>query len=400
MGFAVLFLDLDRFKGINDTLGHQIGDFLLQEIARRLQSLLRTNEVLARLGGDEFALVVPSVKSRPALEELAKCMIEAAQEPFDIGGHRICSGISIGIAIGPCDGKDSDDLLVAADLALYAVKAQGRGNYKFYDAAMNRELKERRQLEIDLREAIERNELELYYQPILNLRSNIITGFEALARWRHPLNGMVPPTVFIPLAEDTGLIQPLGEWALREACRSAVHWPRNLKIAVNFSPTQFSNPDLSEIVGRILAETGLEAHRLELEITEGIFMANNESTLSTLRQLKQLDVCISLDDFGTGYSSLSYLRSFPFDKIKVDRSFVSDLAEGTEHVVIVQAVVSIARALGMTTLAEGIETVGQHEFLAALDCDEGQGYLFSPPVPIEKVPEMITKWSPESELVA
>ena len=398
--FAVLFLDLDRFKSINDTLGHQIGDLLLQEIAQRLKRSVSANEVLARLGGDEFAVVVRTVESRPALEALASRMIEAAQKPFEIGGHRIRSGISIGIAIGPCDGANCDELLIAADLALYAVKAQGRGSYKFYHAAMNRELKERRQLEIDLREAIEQNELELYYQPILNLRSNVITGFEALARWRHPVNGMVPPTVFIPIAEDTGLIQPLGEWALREACRSAAHWPSNLSIAVNLSPVQFSAPNLSEVVRHVLAETGLEPHRLELEITEGVFMANNESTLSTLRQLKQFGARISLDDFGTGYSSLSYLRSFPFDKIKVDRSFVSDLAEGTEHVVIVQAVVSIARALGMTTLAEGIETVGQHEFLAALDCDEGQGYLFSPPVPIEKVTEMIAKWSPGNKLVA
>jgi diguanylate cyclase (GGDEF)-like protein len=398
--FAVLFLDLDRFKSINDTLGHQIGDLLLQEIAQRLKRSVSANEVLARLGGDEFAVVVPTVESRPALEALASRMIEAAQKPFEIGGHRIRSGISIGIAIGPCDGANCDELLIAADLALYAVKAQGRGSYKFYHAAMNRELKERRQLEIDLREAIEQNELELYYQPILNLRSNVITGFEALARWRHPVNGMVPPTVFIPIAEDTGLIQPLGEWALREACRSAAHWPSNLNIAVNLSPVQFSAPNLSEVVRHVLAETGLEPHRLELEITEGVFMANNESTLSTLRQLKQLGARISLDDFGTGYSSLSYLRSFPFDKIKVDRSFVSDLGEGTEHVVIVQAVVSIARALGMTTLAEGIETVGQHEFLAALDCDEGQGYLFSPPVPIEKVPEMIAKWLSGNKLVA
>ena len=398
--FAVLFLDLDRFKSINDTLGHQIGDLLLQEIAQRLKRSVSANEVLARLGGDKFAVVVPTVESRPALEALPSRMIEAARKPFEIGGHRIRSGISIGIAIGPCDGANCDELLIAADLALYAVKAQGRGSYKFYHAAMNRELKERRQLEIDLREAIEQNELELYYQPILNLRSNVITGFEALARWRHPVNGMVPPTVFIPIAEDTGLIQPLGEWALREACRSAAHWPSNLSIAVNLSPVQFSAPNLSEVVRHVLAETGLEPHRLELEITEGVFMANNESTLSTLRQLKQLGARISLDDFGTGYSSLSYLRSFPFDKIKVDRSFVSDLAEGTEHVVIVQAVVSIARALGMTTLAEGIETVGQHEFLAALDCDEGQGYLFSPPVPIEKVPEMIAKWSPGNKLVA
>ena len=400
MEFAVLFIDLDRFKGINDTLGHQVGDLLLQEMAQRLKNSLGITEVLARLGGDEFAVVVPSVDSRPALEAMAKSLIEATQRPFDIGGHRIRSGISIGIAVGPCDGANCDDLLIAADLALYAVKATGRGSYKFYQAAMNRELKERRQLEVDLRDAIEQNALELHYQPILNLRSNVITGFEALARWRHPVNGMMSPAVFIPVAEDTGLIQPLGEWALREACRSAAHWPSSLNIAVNLSPVQFSAPNLSEMVRHILTETGLEPHRLELEITEGVFMANNESTLSTLRQLKQLGARISLDDFGTGYSSLSYLRSFPFDKIKVDRSFVSDLAEGTVHVVIVQAVVSIARALGMTTLAEGIETAGQHEFLAALDCDEGQGYLFSAPVPIEKVPDMIAKWSPDGKLVA
>jgi diguanylate cyclase (GGDEF)-like protein len=398
--FAVLFLDLDRFKGINDTLGHQTGDLLLQEMAQRLKSTLSANEVLARLGGDEFAVVVPTVESRPALEALANSMIEVAQKPFEIGGHQIRSGISIGIAIGPCDGASCDDLLMAADLALYAVKAQGRGSYRFYHAAMSRELKERQQLEIDLRKAIEQNEMELYYQPILNLRSNIITGFEALARWRHPVNGMVPPTTFIPIAEDTGLIQSLGKWALREACRCAAHWPSELKIAVNLSPIQFSASNLSEVVRHALAETGLQPHRLELEITEGVFMTNNESTLSTLRQLKQLGVRISLDDFGTGYSSLSYLRSFPFDKIKVDRSFVSDLAEGTEHVVIVQAVVSVARALGMTILAEGIETVGQYEFLAALDCDEGQGYLFSPPVPIAKVSEMIAKWSPGRKFVA
>ncbi|WP_439360668.1 bifunctional diguanylate cyclase/phosphodiesterase [Bradyrhizobium sp. DASA03007] len=398
--FAFLFLDLDRFKAINDTLGHQIGDLLLQEMTRRLKSTLAANEVLARLGGDEFAVVVPTVESRPALEALANSMIEAAQKPFEIGGHRIRSGISIGIAIGPCDGANCDDLLIAADLALYAVKAQGRGSYRFYHAAMNRELRERRRLEMDLREAIEQNEMELYYQPILNMRSNTITGFEALARWRHPVNGMVPPATFIAVAEDTGLIQPLGEWALREACRCAAHWPNDLTIAVNLSPIQFAASNLSEVVRHALAETGLQPHRLELEITEGVFMTNNESTLSTLRQLKQLGVRISLDDFGTGYSSLSYLRSFPFDKIKIDRSFVSDLAEGTEHVVIVQAVVSIARALGMTTLAEGIETVGQYEFLAALDCDEGQGYLFSPPVPIAKVPEMIAKWSPGRKFVA
>jgi diguanylate cyclase (GGDEF)-like protein len=398
--FAVLFLDLDRFKVINDTLGHQVGDLVLKEVAMRLKSTLRENEVLARLGGDEFAIVVPSIESRAALETLAKRVIETAQQTFTVGGNRIRSGISIGIAIGPNDGANCDDLLIAADLALYAVKAEGRGSFKFYNAAMNKELKERRQLEIDLRDAIENDDLELHYQPIFNLRNNVITGFEALARWRHPVSGMIPPIVFIPVAEDTGLIQPLGEWALREACRNAAKWPNDLRIAVNLSPIQFSAPNLVAMVGNVLTETGLSPHRLELEITEGALMTDNEATLSILRQLKQLGVRISMDDFGTGYSSLSYLRSFPFDKIKVDRSFVSDLADGTEHVVIVQAVVSIANALGMTTLAEGIETIGQHEFLAALGCEEGQGYLFSPPVPIDSVPDIIAKWSHQKTLVA
>ena len=289
---------------------------------------------------------------------------------------------------------------MAADLALYAVKGTNRGTFQFYHASMNQEVNDRRQIEMDLREAIERNELELHYQPIIDLRRNAITGFEALARWRHPVKGMVPPAVFIPVAEDSGLIVPLGEWALMEACRNAAQWPSDLKIAVNLSPVQFTAPNLFEVIEQTLAETGLAPHRLELEITERIFMENTENTLATLRRLKGLGVRIALDDFGTGYSSLSYLRSFPFDKIKIDRAFVSDLSERNEHIVIVQAVVSIARALGMTTTAEGVETEAQHEFLAALGCDEVQGYLFGAPVPVDRLAEFFAGWVPGKILAA
>ena len=398
--FAVLFLDLDRFKVINDTLGHRIGDMLLQEVAKRLRLALRATDILARLGGDEFAIVVPSFISRAALEVLASGLIVAVSQPYEIDGYRIRSNVSVGIAIGPQDGESVDDLLMAADLALYSVKAGSRGTYKFYDKSMNKELNDRRQMEVDLREAIEKNELELHYQPIINLQRNVITGFEALARWRHPTKGMVPPALFIPVAEDSGLILPLGEWALKEACRQAVKWPNQLTISVNLSPIQFSAPNLYHLIKDALDETGLTPNRLELEITERIFMENNENTLSTLRRLKELGVRISLDDFGTGYSSLSYLRSFPFDKIKVDRAFVSDLKESNDHMVIVQAVVSIARALGMTTTAEGVETEEQQKFLATLGCDEVQGYLYSAPVPIENVSEIIAKWATRKTMAA
>ncbi|MGE3148782.1 MAG: putative bifunctional diguanylate cyclase/phosphodiesterase, partial [Pseudorhodoplanes sp.] len=337
--------------------------------------------------------VVPAFQSRAALEKLAETVVEVIMRPYSIDGYQIRSSASVGIAIGPHDGRSADDLLVAADLALYAVKAGNRGTHKFYQSSMNKELNERRQIELGLREAIERKELELHYQPIVNLRSNTVAGFEALARWRHRAHGMIPPSTFIPVAEDTGLILPVGEWALLEACRQAILWPDHMKVAVNLSPVQFSSPNLVELVGRILEETGLAPERLELEITERIFMENSDQTLTVLRRLKALGVRIAMDDFGTGYSSLSYLRSFPFDKIKIDRTFVSDLAEGTEHVVIVQAVVSIARALGMMTTAEGIETADQHQFLKALGCDEGQGFLFSKPVTCEKIAGLLVDWA-------
>ena len=398
--FAVMFLDLDRFKVVNDTLGHRVGDMLLRDVAARLKAVLRANEVLSRLGGDEFAIVVRDFETRSDLEALANRLVEAVVHPYDISGYHIRSSVSIGIAIGPENGENADDLLMAADLALYAVKGTNRGTFQFYNVAMNKDINERRQIEVDLREALERNELELYYQPVINVRHSDVSGFEALARWRHPVKGMVPPAVFIPIAEDSGLIVRLGEWALMEACRNAATWPNDLKIAVNLSPVQFTAPNLFEVIEQTLAETGLPPHRLELEITERIFMENTENTLATLRRIKGLGVRIALDDFGTGYSSLSYLRSFPFDKIKVDRAFVSDLSERNEHIVIVQAVVSIARALGMTTTAEGVETEAQHEFLAALGCDEVQGYLFSAPVPLDGIAEFFAGWVPGKTLAA
>jgi diguanylate cyclase (GGDEF)-like protein len=398
--FAVLFLDLDRFKVVNDTLGHRIGDMLLQEVAKRLKGVLRMDDVLARLGGDEFAIVVRRVESRAGLETLAMRLVEAVVQPYEINDYRIRSSVSIGIAIGPDDGTNTDDLLMAADLALYSVKGTNRGTFQFYHSSMNKDLNDRRQIELDLREAIERGELELHYQPIINVRHNVVSGFEALARWRHPIKGMVPPAVFIPVAEDSGLIVRLGEWALMEACRNAARWPGDLKVSVNLSPVQFTAPNLFDMIEHTLAETGLAPNRLGFEITERIFMEDSENTLATLRRIKQLGVRIAMDDFGTGYSSLSYLRSFPFDQIKIDRAFVSDLSVRNEHVVIVQAVVSIARALGMTTTAEGVETEAQHQFLAALGCDEVQGYLFSAPVPVERLAEFVTDWVPGKTLAA
>jgi diguanylate cyclase (GGDEF)-like protein len=393
--FAVLLLDLDQFKIVNDTLGHRIGDLLLIEVARRLMQALRPGDVLARLGGDEFAIVLPSIASRTALGAIAGTIVEMVAQPYEIDGHRIRSTVSIGIATGPDDGKNADDLLIAADLALYTVKGSGRATYRLYERAMHDEVKDRRQAEMDLREALERGELHLEYQPIIDLRRKVVSGFEALTRWRHPTKGAVSPSVFIPMAEDCGLILPLGEWALRQACRQAAQWPGGLKISVNISPIQFSMPNLVDIVVGILQETGLEARRLVLEITEGMFISDMQKTIAILHRLKELGIGVAMDDFGTGYSSLGSLRSFPFDKIKIDRAFISDLGENTENSVIVQAVIIIARALGMTAVAEGVETEAQQRLLTALGCDEVQGFLYSRAVPIEKVPELIARWTTE-----
>jgi diguanylate cyclase (GGDEF)-like protein len=388
--FAVMFLDLDRFKVINDTLGHRLGDLLLVAVARRLKNSLRSGDTLARLGGDEFAVVLPSFESIATLQEIASRLVETVARPYEIEGHSIRSAVSIGIAIGPGNGKNADELLMAADLALYAVKNSGRGTYRFFTHSMNEEINDRRQIEVDLREAIEQNNLILEYQPIIDVRSGAVSGFEALARWRHPTKGMIPPSAFIPIAEDSGLILPLGEWVLREACGQAAKWPNGIKLAVNLSPVQFTLPDLADLVQRVLAETTLDPHRLTLEITESLFISDTAKTLATLHRLKTLGVRIAMDDFGTGYSSLSSLRSFPFDEIKIDRAFVSDVERNSENSVIVQAVIIIASALGMTTVAEGVETADQQTVLKALGCDKAQGYLYSRSMPADQVPHFIT----------
>jgi predicted signal transduction protein with EAL and GGDEF domain len=366
-----------------------VGDLLLQETAKRLQASLRSTDILARLGGDEFAVIARYIKARAALDDLANCLIKTIREPFELEGYRVRTTISVGIAVNPSDGANPDDLVVAADLALYAAKEHNRDSYKFYQNSMTKELIDRRQIEVDLREAIERRELELYYQPVVNLQDNSVTGFEALARWNHKTKGFVPPSDFIPVAEDTGMMAWLGEWALTEACNKIVQLPSHLKLAVNLSPVQFSAPDLVDVVQRALVTSGLAAHRLELEITERLLLENNEHTMSMLRQLRELGVSIALDDFGTGYSALSYLRKFPLDKIKIDRSFVTDIVTRSDQVAIIQAVLSIARALGMSVTAEGIETVVQRDFLKALGCDSAQGFLFGKPVPFEQVADIV-----------
>ena len=399
-GIAVLYLDLDRFKSINDTLGHQVGDELLKAIAARLRGCVRDIDTVARIGGDEFAIVQASISDPGEAAALARRLGDVIRQPYDVNGHVVLVDTSIGIAVAPDDGTCPHDLMKNADMALYGTKAEGRGTYRFFEPEMDARMKARRALELALRAALESNQFHLHYQPILDVRRNQVSCCEALLRWTHPERGPISPAEFIPVAEEIGLIAPLGEWVLRQACADAARWPSDIRLAVNLSPIQLMNPTLLATVVNTLATSGLAPQRLELEITEAVLMQNTDSTLSTLHQLRALGVGISMDDFGTGYSSLSYLRSFPYDKIKVDRAFVSDLASGTEHVVIVQAVVSIARALGMTTTAEGVETSGQKEFLAALGCDEAQGYLFSPPVPIDQVAKIIAEWGESKTLAA
>ena len=389
--YGILLLDLDRFKVINDTLGHRVGDLLLQETAHRLRTTLRSNDVLARLGGDEFGIIVEGVKGRGALNDLASALIKAIREPFDLGGYRVRASVSVGIAVGPSDGDNADDLVVAADLALYAAKEHNRDGYRFYQPAMTKELTDRQEIEVDLREAIEKNEIELYYQPIVCLRDDKVTGFEALARWNHPTKGAIPPTAFIPIAEDAGLMPAFGEWALMEACGKIAQLPGDVTLAVNLSPVQFSSPDLVDIVQRALILSRLAPHRLELEITENLMLENNEHTVTTLRRLREIGVRIALDDFGTGYSALSYLRKFPLDRIKIDRSFITDITTQSGQIAVVQAVISIARSLGMAVTAEGVETPMQKEFLQSLGCDDAQGFLFGKPVPFEQLAEISVK---------
>jgi diguanylate cyclase (GGDEF)-like protein len=382
---AVLCLDLDQFKSVNDALGHPIGDELLKLVADRLRGCTREPDTVARLGGDEFAIIMTQMQQPTDAATLSKRIRDSIVKPYQIEGHQIVTDISIGISVAPFDAQDADPLLRNADMALYGAKADGRGTYRFFEPEMNTRMKARRELEMDLRKALVGKEFELYYQPLVNLQSNEVNGFEALLRWNHPKRGLISPADFIPIAEETRLIVPLGEWVLKAACYEAIDWPDHLKVAVNLSPAQLNNRNLLNVVMAALAETGMPARKLQLEITETVLLQNTFATLATLHELRKLGVQIALDDFGTGYSSLSYLRSFPFDKIKIDRSFIQDLSNGAEPVAIVQAVANLAKCLNMTSTAEGVETQQQMDMLQSMGCSEMQGYLFSRARPANEI---------------
>jgi diguanylate cyclase (GGDEF)-like protein len=378
-------LDLDHFKHVNDTLGHPVGDKLLRIVGDRLLALLRETDTIARMGGDEFAIVQVGPSQVADATSLAQRIIAAIGEPYDIDGHHVVVGTSVGIAIGPLDGLSPDELIRNADLALYRAKGDGRGIFRFFEPEMDAQMQARRALESDLRNALAAGQFELFYQPVVHLKSEEISGFEALIRWHHPEKGLISPGTFIPLAEEIGLIIPLGEWAIREACRTAARWPDNIKIAVNLSPAQFRSPGLLEVIVSALAASRLPADRLELEITETILLQDSETTLATLYRLRELGVRIAMDDFGTGYSSLSYLQSFPFDKIKIDRSFIKNIAESASSLNIVRAVAALASGLGVAATAEGVETTEQLETIRAEGCTEMQGFLMSKPLPAPEI---------------
>lgn len=376
---ALLCLDLDRFKAINDTLGHYIGDLLLQEVAQRIMSVLRHGDTVARLGGDEFSIIMRNMRTREDAADLAQRVIEAVRAPYDLDGHRVIVETSAGIAVCPDDSTDGEQLFKQADVGLYRTKNDGRGSYRFFEIGMDKHIQARLTLESDLRNALDANQFELHFQPIVSLVStDEVRCYEALLRWHHPVRGMIPPSDFIPIAEEIGLIVPLGEWIIQEACRQAVTWHGTAHIAVNLSPIQFKRGDVIATVRHALARTGLAPIQLELEITESVLMDDGGRTREILAGLREIGVRIAMDDFGTGYSSLSYLRKFEFDKIKIDRSFVKDI-HVQQNRDIINAIVELGRSLGMTVTAEGIETEEQLELLRSAGCHEGQGYLFSRP---------------------
>ncbi|UPJ99259.1 EAL domain-containing protein [Bradyrhizobium sp. 172] len=389
---AVHYIDIDEFKGVNDALGHLVGDELLKSVAQSLHRCAGPADFVARLGGDEFAIVQSAVTSLDQVNELVARVFEAIRAPFDCMGHHLATDASIGIALAPQHGTALDQILKNADMAMYAAKAAGRRTYRFFEPEMDAKIHERRQLEIALRHAIAQGGreggLEVYYQPCLSLKDDRITGCEALVRWRHPERGMVSPAEFIPIAEDTGLINEIGEWVLATACRDAANWPDDIRLAVNVSPVQFKSGTLALKIMAALAASNLSASRLELEITEAVLIRDYDTALAILHQLRAIGVRIALDDFGTGYSSLSYLHRFPFDKIKIDRCFVNDIAGPDGSASIVQALVNLAAARRMTTTAEGVETEEQQRLLRALGCSEMQGYLFSAAKPADKVLEL------------
>ncbi|HEX9213764.1 MAG TPA: EAL domain-containing protein [Bradyrhizobium sp.] len=389
--FAILYIDVDEFKGVNDSLGHEVGDELLRQVANRLRACVSGNDLVARLGGDEFAIIKAGTCDQAELSALAEQILTTLRMPVDCKGQEIATDASIGIAVAPDHGDNLDDLLKRADLAMYAAKSEGRGTFRIFVPEYDAKARLRRQLELDLRQALVRGEFEVHYQPLVDLAANVVTGCEALLRWHHPERGMVSPADFIPVAEDTGLIGEIGEWVLRQACTEAASWLGDIHIAVNVSPVQFRSKTLALKVAAALAESGLAPGRLELEITETVLIRDDEEALTILQQLRELGVRIALDDFGTGYSSLSYLHRFPFDKIKIDRSFISDIGEPEDSSPIVQAVVHMAAARHMATTAEGVETEAQREVLRKLGCSQMQGWLFSPAVPAAKLKQLLSK---------
>jgi diguanylate cyclase (GGDEF)-like protein len=386
---SLLFVDLDGFKNVNDALGHAVGDELLKEVAARLRKVVGPGDFCSRLGGDEFAVIHISEDVHSSAASLAQAIISAVDGCNYVGGHQVFVGASVGIAVLEASDNESASLLKRADLAMYRAKADGRGVYRFFETNMAEQAKLRRSLELDMRRAAENGDFELHYQPIVGLRERRVTGFEALMRWRHPTRGFVPPSEFIPLAEETGLIVPIGEWAFRQACADAAQWPNDLRVAINMSPVQFRSTGLISVVVRELSASGLPAQRLELEITESVMLRNSAQNMFILGRLRELGARIALDDFGTGYSGLGYLRAFQFDKIKIDQSFVNEMLRRPESCAIVRAAISLGGSLGLCTTAEGVESIDQFEYLVSQGCTEVQGFLFSTAQPSGRVPAMI-----------
>jgi diguanylate cyclase (GGDEF)-like protein len=397
---AVFCLDLDRFKDVNDAHGHPVGDLLLKSVADRLRQCIRDTDVVARLGGDEFAIMQAGASQPTEATSLASRLIEAIGAPYALGSHQVTVEVSIGIALAPGDGLEAEQLLKNADLALYRAKSDGRGLYRFFEPEMDARMQARRTLEMDLRKAIANGEFELLYQPLVDMKTEYVTGFEALIRWHHPERGMIPPLDFIAVAEDTGLIVPIGDWALRQACAEAATWPSDVKIAVNLSPIQFKSKGLLPSVISALAASGLSPNRLELEITESVLLQDGDATLAILHELRGLGIRISMDDFGTGYSSLSYLRKFPFDKIKIDQSFIFAMSDHNDSLAIVRAVIAMGSGLGIATTAEGVETPEQFKQLKLEGCTEVQGYLFSAPRPAAEVKGLLASINPTLRAIA
>lgn len=394
---AVHLMDLDRFKSINDTLGHPIGDKLLKAVATRLLPITSHNDIITRIGGDEFVVLQQVTTPHRDAQSLAQQFIKAIEEPFDIDGHRIDIGVSIGIAIAPTDGTDADVLLKKSDMALYAAKNDGGSGHRFFSTEMEEAIQCRRSLELDLREALTENQFQIYYQPLVDLHNGQIITFEALLRWIHPTGGEISPSIFIPVAEETGQIIALGEWVLQQACAAAATWPHNIKVAVNLSPIQFRARNLPLQVASALAKSGLSARRLELEVTERLLLEDNEGTLATIEEINNLGVGFSLDDFGTGYSSLHYLHKFPFNKIKIDQSFINERRDSR---FIINAIANLGSSLNKAVVAEGIETKEQMDMVKAQGCNEGQGYFFCRPMPKEAVHNWLEKEAKADILVA